>query len=982
VGGIIPNKEAGITPGVLFAVSNPAGTTYDLQDPTTFGGLTERLNWRSQPNVVEFLKSTVQQMPEWLQATSDVFGGLRRGTTGNPVPLPLAIIEQFASQLLGIPPGTWDTVEQALAALEGLPGISQIIQILTQISGPLTDPTSVLTLFSTNLKAFFGLIDFNSPTFDPVTAAEQFITSVLNPTGMLATASAIADALIPGLGGAGSLLDVSQWSSDLRNLVGNPLGFGSGSLDPATVWANIITTFINPSGLLASGMDWLQMGLALFGISGLDQTGVSNAGSNLMSMLGNPNLNINPASFDPITMGRQLLSDVLSPAGALTAITEIPSALFSSHLPGSDTNIAADPWFSSITNIVLLPPWSYSTSAPVGAPAGAHSVRVAVNGSQQVMRGLPMRVAPAEMNINDIIAGASVFWSSLAGSGTVAQVAVDSYADIDLNGNLVGSPIADPTRVVGTILNPAANSTGGAGADANGFVPISGVYTPPAGTKYAQISLEVLPAAGSSGILGFSGIKFDAPNRLDAGMLGNIENIPQLLGTSIQGFQGLEDLIGTFQHLFDGMGTATSLVQQTNLGFNDLFAFLQDLAQNADQGGTQGAQNTSILNIRNNKSVGAGAHPTSEAMHPIGLFGTGGAMTTTAVAPGNAIAQTFRASQVAQKGFFEFVASVPAGSTNIFTNIFTVDPTTGAKTKLWGSSDISGLIGTGLGYVKSLIPGASQPTVNAGQNLLLEIVNGSANTLTVATRNTGQPTHPTDFPKNLGTTRVLASTGGNSPSSLTDSQVTYSANHPYVNLGMQVVPNNFVTPQKQEFSSNGTWTRPGGFVDGDIVDYFILGGGGGGQSGGYGLSGSGGQAGQWTTGSFVLGSDPRSTGLPILPNSTTTLAVVCGNGGGGGVNPYTLDPGRAGTASSISGTGITTQTAAGGLGGGNGYTGSGTGGQAAGNRTIADYTAFGGPATPVNASGPGEPGAGGSSGYPAFGNDGGHGHVWIRTRQG
>ena len=79
----------------------------------------------------------------------------------------------------------------------------------------------------------------------------------------------------------------------------------------------------------------------------------------------------------------------------------------------------------------------------------------------------------------------------------------------------------------------------------------------------------------------FTGMKFNAPNRIDASKLGNIANIPQLLQESMAGAQGLIDLFATWTHTIDGLGTAYALNSQSGLSFSDLFNLAQETALNA-----------------------------------------------------------------------------------------------------------------------------------------------------------------------------------------------------------------------------------------------------------------------------------------------------------------------------------------------------------------------------------------------------------------
>lgn len=188
----LPNKEEGITPGMPFLVTYPAGTTYDLLDPQEFGGLTERLQWRNYENVLEYAKSHVQQLPSWNKATADVWGDiLRRGTPGNPVSLQLALVEAIARRFLPIDlTEQFDTLEDALAAFEQT-GVA-LWELLADLNplDPDYNPVTALTTFANKLltTGLFGaggeiVGGFFQQGVMSIAALANFVTNWLeNPT--------------------------------------------------------------------------------------------------------------------------------------------------------------------------------------------------------------------------------------------------------------------------------------------------------------------------------------------------------------------------------------------------------------------------------------------------------------------------------------------------------------------------------------------------------------------------------------------------------------------------------------------------------------------------------------------------------------------------------------------------------------------------------------------------------------------------------
>lgn len=726
-----------------------------------------------------------------------------------------------------------------------------------------------------------------------------------------------------------------------------------------------VTALLSPTGLL--GLSAGQIAEDLFGITDGD---LPFLGGNLQTMLGNPNLS---TGFDPISAGQGMLTNVLTPAGALTTGTQVLPHMFGFLAPGSSTgaNVQPDPGFDDPSHLAGQGIYTWDGSVDHTGTAGSGSAKTVANGSVRSLVGFPITTAPDQ----PATLGVFTQWSGVsAAAGAGIVLAAQAY---DANNDL----ISDPTnRVVASIPAPETSSTSHSGNVA-GWVYLQGGYQMPAGTKYVRLVVEV-GANVNVGSVWFDDTLLQLSGLVDATLLTNFENMLEgvVPGNALQGFQGLATIFGSFGHLFDGMGSAMSLAPQNGLSFSGLFDIAQGSSLNANEALIQGLINTAVLGQRTNKRTAAGANPTTEAMIPLPHFGGAGALATTAVPAGTAILQVFRPGEIAKKGFIEFIAQNNGGVGGVFLNLFKWD---GAQwVAVWNSTDLMSTLPTGSpGVVRALIPGGSQPTMNAGEHYLLGLANNTASALTVVTKNTAVPNNPNETISNFGGTRTLASSGGTSPSTLANTGVSYTGNVPYFGVGMLDVPAGYVPFVVNRFTSNGTWSKPGGFVTGDLVDVFMYGGAGGGQSGGYGLAGTGGDAGHKLVQTFVLGSDIRGTGYPVLPLATI-LSVVVGQGGGGGVNPYTFQVGNTGTASTVSGAGISTLTAAGGIGGGRGgQTNSGQGGQGAGDLTVGDYTMYGGAACGLNQNAV-SPAGGGGSGYPAFGHPGADGEVRIRTRQG
>jgi hypothetical protein len=833
-------------------------------------------------------------------------------------------------------------------------------------------------------------IDFSSPE----AFFSSFLAALISLGGMLASdVQGIIDAILKALGfppGSGTLTDIENFFGNLLKMLGLP-NLATAVFDIVGAITTFITTILKPTNLIAmlvhdaetSGgvtgfipLENLAMDAIAAVVGGAQQlidailsavgfppgsglaSDVDNLFTNLLAMLGNPNL---LAGFDPIKAAEQALQNTFTPAGALSTFTQIPAHLFAHLAPGAaSSNLLPDPGFDDATALFGQSTWTWSTDGRTKAG----SVWTVMAGVQSQLVGVPIAAAASDV----ISLGVYTKWTGVtAAAGTAIVLACNAYT-------AAGALIADPTnRIVAAITAPTTNSTTYTGADANGWVGLAGGYQTPAGTAYVRICLEAENTI-RAGNVGFDDTSLTQTGGiLDAAILKNIENIPQLLASSVQGFQGLQDIESTFAHMFDGMASALGLTPVSGTSTSQTFSLAQQVAQAA-------ALAQQILGIRNNKPTASGADPTSEAMISLGHFSVAGALQSTSVAAGNALGQTFRAAEAAVKGFVEFLAS-GSSVTNIFVNVYAVNPTTHAKTALWNSSNIASLITSTMGYIKVAIPPGVQPSINAGDNLLIEIVNNGSAALSVVSKNTGLPNHPSDFPPNKATTRSIAGTGGASPATLTDAQVTYSATAPYINFGMSSTPAGYTPIQRQDFPSSGIYTLPtAGKVNGVLYDLIGLGGGGGGGSAQGIVKGGGAQNGNWNETTYVYGADVNATGFPVIPTGTTTLTVTLGAAGtpgaasfGGGSN------GGPGGNTTITGTGVPTLTATGGAGGTAG--GGGTPGASPGAITYNGVQYFGGSAVGLgqNGSAPGG-GGGGGDGFSG-GANGAAGFASITARQ-
>jgi hypothetical protein len=171
-----------------------------------------------------------------------------------------------------------------------------------------------------------------------------------------------------------------------------------------------------------------------------------------------------------------------------------------------------------------------------------------------------------------------------------------------------------------------------------------------------------------------------------------------------------------------------------------------------------------------------------------------------------------------------------------------------------------------------------------------------------------------------------------------------------------------VSPQQYIYDAVGTVSFPIPYWC-TFMDVVMCSGGAGGKRGTLFITGQGGKSGNWAASILHRGVN--------MPYGTTALTVTVGNGGGSGDN-------NPGGACQVSGTGVTTITAAGGSG-----TQSGLAGGSPGDYSFNGVNYGGGSGGGIlsgTADPPGGGGQGGSVGNGA-GSAGARGQVWIRCYQ-
>lgn len=445
-------------------------------------------------------------------------------------------------------------------------------------------------------------------------------------------------------------------------------------------------------------------------------------------------------------------------------------------------------------------------------------------------------------------------------------------------------------------------------------------------------------------------------------------------GTNVTGSGGIPNVDDTFTSMWDLLGSAFNLSSLTGLSLDGLAGFAQGSAVNAATANQLATINTSTLGIRTNKSVTGALERTTVSNFPLTQLGTGATPANFAVTQAASAIGIVRMPESDTKGTLYWRSSGNSSISAFYLN-FGKMALDGSVTPLFSSGNLSSQLTSGWKWQQYTFASSDEIVHSASENIVAEFQVVGAGTVTIAGLDMAwMDDHPAATTKRSGATR---NNGASGPTALSigAGSVGFTGKTPWVGLGRSTVPVGYIPPSIQAFSTPGpfSYTIPSSLrVAGTLVDYWAVGSGGGGQSGGYFLPGQGGECGNWQYGTLVYGTH--------IPLGTATISGSIAASAAGGFNPFVFDNGDNGTSTTITIPTYGIITATGGTGGGQSGNSQNGDGQAAGNRQITDYIAFGGASAGQNQPG-NTPGGGGGAGYPAVGRASGAGGAWLRTRQ-
>lgn len=440
-------------------------------------------------------------------------------------------------------------------------------------------------------------------------------------------------------------------------------------------------------------------------------------------------------------------------------------------------------------------------------------------------------------------------------------------------------------------------------------------------------------------------------------LLGNIPftNIlgvggPQNIGTSVT--SGWDNLISGF---VGQPGTQ-------NASLADMFNVPYQVSSNATRGGWA----FDILGIRNNKSMSSGLLPTSESTFSLNHIASGGVAPTFAATQSSSPIGFQRVNQSSPLGVVSWLGG---GTTNIsafHVNIWKMNPANGDMTLAHHSANVVGSLSPAVDWNTYTLPADQEIAAVAGDVYGTELVPIGSGTHNIVGQSTWLPDHPSVYPKRMGAHRDNSG-GATPPDTVASASVAYTSTIPWVELAIKSgdVSEYTHNPLAMQLVAGAVIPIPDWA---NLVDYIILGGGGGGYEGHFAQPGKGGLGGSWAVGTWVRDTHFSGTG--------TSVTAVIGAGGIGGSGA-----GDNGGDTTVSIPGYTV-TGAGGAGGTS--SGSPRNGGSPGNTTYNSIPYYGGAQQNSAGADGNTPGGGGAGGdWPSndTGGNGARGVAFLVFRQ-
>lgn len=783
-------------------------------------------------------------------------------------------------------------------------------------------------------------------TFNPVDAASSFITSILDPAGLLPllTGGLLSGGVIPGLDS--SIITSGEFPMEM---IAGLLDV----LDDIPLIGPFVAALTGSDGDLGDLAGWASE--LLTGNSPLDAFNLYNLiPSNLLGMI--------PFSI----IGDATHENLLTNGGFEGAVSVAGNGIWTYDASNGRTSPGCVSVTANGSEQRLL-----SNAIPVAEGDKLHHL-IYAQWAGLVYTGVPFRTRMVRLLNHDQVgidnltspaglAGTQGGWAyALAGDYTVPAGCDEVCYELTLN----------PTATAGTVKFD------------DGWVYKDNRLQIPWTEDLPDSLQDLLDGAQATldavfeGITGAAGL-----GTLLADVTAALQQIPFI---NVLGVGGPADIGSTMQETWNQWIGGLVGTPGDGATLPDLF----NIGQQISSWASLGRLSWEKAGIRSNKSLfrGFGATSTSN----LGLDGmafnknTAGnpSKPTVALVSGVALTSWHRVEESIDVGTVGWSGSGTAGITSFFANVWRMNAATGDITCPHHSGNLLGMLSATDADYDYDLPGA--PVHFEAGDLIGVELHSIGGTHTVVGDATWKNWDANVFPRRWSSRRVSASTGA--PANIAGGSVDYNTTLvPFVSYGVTSgavpLPRE---PYVQQFNLAGTVTYP-------VPDYYNVvrasgvGNGGGGRQGGtYGISGEGGEAGLWADITWTRGVDFAANSTPII---TVTIPAKAAGGG---------DPGTSGgiganggnvtiTLPATPGHSAQTLTCVGGEGGDAlGAGGGNRTGLSPGNHTYGPQFYAGG-AAQNTFGGPGSsPGGGGGGGnYVSFqkGGVGGLGGAFLRLDQ-
>ena len=220
----------------------------------------------------------------------------------------------------------------------------------------------------------------------------------------------------------------------------------------------------------------------------------------------------------------------------------------------------------------------YNVEKPFGAQGDTrHYLQVAVDYFNSVaanltpppaelhqLLGVPYPVEPGE----PVTIAADVMWHNFpAYNGPSLMLVANCY---DAQGEHIAS-----------VINEDAAKSNVAVSSYWAWEEMAGVFQMPVGAATVRPMIQVAEQVMSTGVAWFTEPVLQAQQKVDAATLGNMSNLPIVPATNVAGSHGLFDLNATLETIVNGLGSANQQDNLNDVSLSDLFAMMQQTAQNA-----------------------------------------------------------------------------------------------------------------------------------------------------------------------------------------------------------------------------------------------------------------------------------------------------------------------------------------------------------------------------------------------------------------